>query len=170
MPFIVEDGTGLANAESYCTVAFADEYHDKRANLAWDLVQEKEAALRKATDYMIQAYRTAWKGYRVSAEQALDWPRNDVVLSDVYAQSQNALVPNDQVPSQVKMACAELAFKAASDELNPDLTQQVLSKTVGPISVTYDSNSPQQTRFRAIDMLLRPLMHGNGVSAKVRRV
>lgn len=34
MPLIVEDGTGLPDAEAYISVADADAYHDARGNLS----------------------------------------------------------------------------------------------------------------------------------------
>lgn len=54
MALIVEDGTGLADAESYLSVADADTYHADRNNEAWQdySTAEKEAALRKATQYI----------------------------------------------------------------------------------------------------------------------
>jgi hypothetical protein len=68
------------------------------------------------------------------------------------------LVDNDSVPETIKRACAELALKASSADLSPDLTQGVTSETVGPISVTYDKNSPQATRYKAIDAMLAPFL------------
>lgn len=35
MSLIVEDGTGLPDAESYASVAFADAYFTARNNSAW---------------------------------------------------------------------------------------------------------------------------------------
>lgn len=35
MSLVTEDGTAKADAESYCTVAFATTYHSDRGNAAW---------------------------------------------------------------------------------------------------------------------------------------
>lgn len=81
MALIVEDGTGLAAAEAYASVAEADTYHTARGREAtWtDLDADvKERALRLATDYMQQAYRSLWAGTRKTTAQALDWPRWNV--------------------------------------------------------------------------------------------
>ena len=66
MTIIVEDGTGLANAESYVSVVDANTYHSKLGNDAWtDLdTSVKEQLLRKATDYMVAQYRLQYAGYR----------------------------------------------------------------------------------------------------------
>ncbi len=171
MSLIVEDGSGVVGAESYASVAQASSYHAARGSTAWDDVDDKEAALRKATDYMLQNYRLGWKGYRVNPEQALDWPRSECYVSGYRLGkfSSNYLVPSNVVPNEVRNACIELALKATVEDLNPDLTQQVLNNSVGSISVTYSEASPQHKRFRAIDMMLRHLLDGNGITAKVGR-
>jgi hypothetical protein len=104
---------------------------------------------------MRQAYRSRWQGYKVNEDQALDWPRYDVEVEG-YA------VDSDIVPTEVKNACAELALRASAADLNPDLTQGVLSEQVGSIQVTYDKASPQFTRYRAIDSLLSPYLKAGG--------
>ena len=174
MALVVETGAGLANAESYISVADADTYHANRANAAWVSVTDKEAALRKATDYMLQNYRMAWKGVRMTATQALDWPRGYVYREAfIYGgvSSFPYLVADNIVPVEVKNACAELALKAGTADLNPDLTKDIITQTVGPISTTYAESSPQQKRYRAIDMMLRPYLKesGTGINASVVR-
>jgi len=158
MSLICEDGSGKSDSESYISVADASSYHTARGNTAWAALATdalREAALRRATDYMRQAYRSRWQGYKVNEDQALDWPRYDVEVEG-YA------VDSDIVPTEVKNACAELALRASAADLNPDLTQGVLSEQVGSIQVTYDKASPQFTRYRAIDALLSPYLKAGG--------
>lgn len=158
MALEVEDGTGKSTSESYVSVADASTYHAARGNTAWAALTTdalREAALRKATDYMRQAYRSRWQGYKVNEDQALDWPRYNVEVEG-YA------VDSDIVPTEIKNACAELALKASSADLNPDLTQGVLSEQVGNIQVTYDKGSPQFTRYRAIDAIIAPYLKAGG--------
>lgn len=158
MTLIVEDGSIVTGAESYATVADASNYHTVRGNTAWAALTTdalREAALRRATDYMRQAYRSRWQGYKVNEDQALDWPRYGVEVEG-YA------VDSDIVPTEIKNACAELALKASAAELNPDLTQGVLSEQVGSIQVTYDKASPQFTRYKAIDAILSPYLKAGG--------
>jgi hypothetical protein len=172
MALIVEDGTGLANAESFISVAAADTYHANRGNTVWagaDAV--KEAALRRATDFMQQTFRTRWKSFRVTSTQALDWPRAWVELPDApygYG-SFAAYVPNNVVPTEVKNACAELALAALSENLNPALDRTTSKETVGPISVEYDESSPEYKRYRNVDMLLAPYLTGSSVSVGLVR-
>jgi hypothetical protein len=169
MALIVEDGSQVAGAESYISTTAASTYHSNRGNSAWALLTtgQMEEALRRATDYMVQAYRGAWKGFRVSSSQALDWPRANVAITDGPYGTAVALTV---VPQEVKNACAEFALRAASGVLAADLEQQTLSESVGALSVTYDKSSPQYARYRAIDMMLQPYLSGGGVTAKLERI
>lgn len=168
MALIVETGAGLETSESYVSVAEADEYHASRGNAAWDLIDDKEALLRQATDYMLQTYRGKWKGYRTTAIQALDWPRAEVALNDVAGPS-DFYISNEIVPVEVRRACAELALRASTEQLLPDETQQVIKETVGPISVQYSPHTSQRKRFVTVDRALALFLKANGVTAKVTR-
>jgi hypothetical protein len=156
MTLPVETGTGSSTAESYCTEAFATAYHAARGNSAWEDVEDAEANLRKATEYMLQSYRARWKGCRVNSVQALDWPRYDVVV-DGYA------VDSDTVPLEIQKACAELALRAISNDLLADQTQGIVREKVGPLEVEYDKSSTQTIRFKAVDALLAPFLNGSGL-------
>ncbi len=129
MSIVVEDGTGKSTAESYISIADADTYFINRGITSWDALDntdDKEPALRKATEYMINEYRQRWQGARLTEAQALDWPRVGVVVG-------SWTVDSDSVPEIVARACAELALKSISDELQADLTQGVLKEKVVPI-------------------------------------
>ena len=161
MALTVENGTGLATAESYLSVVDADAYHSSRgtAEASWVGLDEdvKEQCLRRATDFMLQMYRGAWKGVAVKPDtQALDWPRYSVYPNEsvLYALSSTT------VPTEVKRACAELAVRANAGTLTADVapTGAVLSETVGPIAVTYAQAATLQTRYTAIDRMLGPLL------------
>lgn len=163
MALVVENGTGLSTAESYISVAAADARHTALGNTAWTGADSvKEAALRKATEYMEQAYRTRWTGQRIARLQALSWPRYSVVV-DGYS------VDSDSVPSVVANACADLALKALAAGLNADLERAVVRKKIGPIETEYDRASPQSKRYRAIDMALAPYLKGSSAMATLVR-
>jgi hypothetical protein len=177
--FIVEDGTGRADALSYISVHEADLYHARRGNHTWGnlSIGSKKAALVKATEYIGQIYRMVWKGSRVNAIQALDWPRVYVVKDDL---KYDGLVgyetlyylfyyPSDEVAIEVKNATAILALKSVSGELISDLTQTVIKERVDVLEVEYDKNSPQWVRYREIDNLLRPLLVSTGANRQLLR-
>lgn len=157
MALIVEDGTGLANAESYLSVADATTYHTNMGNsTAWAAVgvtAVQEAMLRRATNYLRSRYYNMWEGTAVATAQRLDWPRSGVPTRDGYG----ALASNT-VPEEVKNACAELALKAFSADLMPDESQAVKREKIGPIEVEYNEYSPSSPSYVAIDAMLAPLL------------
>lgn len=163
MPIIVEDGTGLADAEAYISVADADTYFAARGSAIWAALttEQKEQALRAGSDYMAAVYGARWKGYRVTETQALDWPREDVVANGFD-------IDNDVVPAAVARANAELAVRASAGELLADQGAQVKSEQVGPIAVTYQDGARQATRYAIVEGMLAAFMRGAGQVPVVR--
>jgi hypothetical protein len=162
---IVEDGSQVSGAESYISLTAAAAYHSARGNAAWAALASdtvREQLLRKATDYMIEVYRQAWQGRRVTATQALDWPRYGVYLDGF-------LSDDDFVPVEVQNACAVLALKAQSGPLVQDTTQTRVRVKVGPIETEFDPYSPQTKRYTSIDRMLAPFLTYSGVSARLVR-
>lgn len=169
MSLIVETGAGSPDSESYVSVADATTYHASRGNAAWAALATdalREQALRKATDYIAQQYRGKWKGYRSNTTQALDWPRRAVPIEDSAIVN---YIPFNSIPEEVKNACCELALRASAADLSPDLERATASESVGSLSVTYVQGAPQNTVYRAIDQLLRPLLINGGTGMQIVR-
>ncbi len=173
MSIIVEDGTGVAGAVSYMTVVEADAYHSARGMSLWfDLTEpNKEQALVRATDFMLQRYRLRWKGYRYTQAQRLDWPRAGVVTEGAHSAGYGLFqVPYNSVPEEVKSACAELALRASIGTLSEDISPRILQETVGPITVKYDKDSSQYVSYPQVDGFLKPLLDArNGPMMKLTR-
>lgn len=168
MSLITETGTGDPNSESYISVASADVYHSNAGNTLWAtlLLAEKEQALRRATKFMLQTYRLRWKGVRTSLIQALDFPRYNVDLPDTYTYN---LLSSTVVPNEVQWANAELALLAAAGDLHPPEKQNVLKKTIGPITIVYDTASPQHVRYGFINQMLMIYLTTTGNTIKLSR-
>jgi hypothetical protein len=172
MALIIETGAGVPNASSYVSVAEASAYLGARGlDAAWaDLdTLDQEALLARACDYMQAAYRGRWKGYRCNDTQALDWPRQGVLLTDL---PYGALVQYTTIPREVKQAQIELALRQLADRTTPlmqDLTRGVLAESVGSLSTTYDIHSPQQVRYAQVDSLLSPYLTSSGVMVRLGR-
>lgn len=162
MSLIVEDGTGTLASESYCSVAFADTYHTNRSNTAWDNLgdSDKEAVLRKATDYMVQVYRSLWKGYKVLSTQSLDFPRKLLYITGEILDNTTA-ISSTIVPIEVQKACAELALKAITDDLLIDTEQQVVKETIGPISTEYQPYANKYKHYTSVEAMLKPYLKSN---------
>lgn len=141
MALIVEDGSGLPNAEAYISVEDADAYFSVRGNAAWAALgtPQKEAALRLGADYMGAVYGPKWCGKRLTDAQALDWPRTG----------------REGVPEAVRRANAELAVRASAGPLMGDQGAAVQSETVGPISVTYAKGNTGAVRYAVVDASLK---------------
>ncbi len=135
MALTVEDGTGLAAADAFVSIAYCDTYHSDRGNSTWtgtDAV--KEQAIRRATAVLSGGF--GWKGDRLQGrDQALAWPRTGVTDGDGNS------VPSDEVPTEVQKACAEMALRelVTPGQLTPDvvLSEAVKSAKAGPVSVDF---------------------------------
>lgn len=175
MAFKVEDGTGLADANSYATIAevtayFADRDVTKRD--AWeDLDQEiQENALVRATDYIEQVFGAVFLGYPENPNpgvcQSLHFPARGI-----YNQKGEEI--NGKVPKEVKYAVSEYAHRIAVDSVNlqPDPIYNDVAdprvkrskSKVGPIEEetefhgvdTYGGNYVTIKRFPSADRWLR---------------
>lgn len=156
MAFTVEDGTLVADANSYTTVDFADSYFTDRQVTGWtgaDAV--KEAALIRATDYVEQRFGQRFIGYQVDADQALSWPR----YADDYEET--------EIPVKLQRAVCEYALRALTATLAPDPTLSTegatvvtTSKKLGPLEKHFEViHGPQLLKsYPAADMLLQPLL------------
>lgn len=156
MSLIVEDGTGLATAESYVSVADCTTYCTAHGLTAWtgtDAV--KEVALRNATQYIDTNY--SFKYEKTYVDQALEFPR-------YYWEW------DEPVMSRLRAACCELAVKAIAGPLFVDADPSVTIKVkVGPIEkTTRPAEQSGQVRYKQVDALLKELVLGGGSVAIIR--
>jgi Putative DnaT-like ssDNA binding protein len=169
MALIVEDGTGLATAESFASRDEATAFQRGRADDTTWLdanVDAQEAALKEATTYLDGNFD--WVGSVSSLTQALGWPRAYVI------DAEGRSVASDAVPQKVKDACCFLAAKAIVGALQPELAgATVTSKRVASIAVTYSTGGdPAKRSFPEVRAMLKGLFNGSsgsGVSGSVTR-
>ena len=166
MPFVVEDGTGLPNSNSYASVAFADAYFAERGNHKWCNIDidKKQTLLIQGTDYIELRWASQFRGCKAVEDQALAFPRS---------YTRFAYEPDD-LPLAIQKATAEYALRANDGPLAPDLLTdesgfaiQRRKEKVGPIEeevefATGQNGSMQrQTAWRvypAVDYLLVPFL------------
>ena len=160
MTITVEDGSGLAAADSYLSIADADTYHTAHSDdAAWSGATDavKEKALRLATQYLDVNY--TYQGIPVDELQALDWPRHSVISEDG-----SRILSATTLPQALKDACAELALRQIADtdliadQTNPySITEE--SVQVGSIktSTKYGNDKAQSKKYTVVDKLVRPL-------------
>lgn len=127
---IVEDGTAKTNANTYVSLADADQYHEDRLhNADWKsaVADTKNAALLWATRLLDE--EIAWDGSRVSKNQALRWPRIGMVDKDGF------ILDSNTIPALLVDATAELALHIITSDRTvfPEDTsgQKIASLSVG---------------------------------------
>lgn len=162
MSLTVEDGTGVASAESYCTVSFADTYWGNRTHMAlyatWSAgtstTAKKEGALREASAFIDSTWGERFRGVRRGFVQGLLWPRTDALDDAGY--------PLPGLPAALQNAAAELAARALSATLTPDIKAGggVLKRVkAGSVEVEYDNNGGRvEKTYPALERLLVELL------------
>jgi hypothetical protein len=105
MPFILETGAGIANANGYVSEAQFREYHnDRNRDLTILTEGQIKAAIIKASEYIDKRFGKRFVGFRQSSSQGLEWPRLDAYDKDGYALN--------LLPMQLVKATHEYAFRA----------------------------------------------------------
>lgn len=169
MALTVEDGTIVAGANSYCTLAEFKAYHADRANPHTNDDAALSAALIKGTAYVDGKYGHRLKGVRSTPIQRLNWPRAGVLLQEggsqllpVSAYSPAYMViPATEIPDAVKDATCEAAYRALSGPLNPDAGANIKRRKVDVIETEYVRGSNEAPLYRVIDQIMAPLLrHG----------
>lgn len=178
MALVVEDGTGLANAESLASVAFVTAFLGTRGKTTFTGLgsdTQREQCLRNVSDYMLQTYRGSWKGYRSSTTQALDWPRNSVELDDIgayYGYDYGFVIPYNVVPVQIQQAnalFAEIAAGIDGFELAVNLDRLVKREKFDVFETEYADAATPYTIYRAPAMLLAPFLETSGSMVRLVR-
>lgn len=135
MAFTVEDGTGVAAANSYASVAAADTHHTDRGNTTWTGASngDKEVALVRATDYVDKRFGRRFRGFRRTKSQGLEWPRLSAFDNDDFL-----LNDDDAIPRNLVKAVSEYALIALQIILLPVPARPyaVLDPATGTVSVT----------------------------------
>ena len=159
MAIVVEDGTGLTDAETYVSVEDCKAYLDARGRASWGLLTEaqQEASLRNAADYLDAKYGPRLQGNRLRVEQALYWPRTCVSFDNVRWDPAPLPVP------LVRACCEAAALSGSGTDLFLPLDRggQVIEKLeiVGPITerTKWAGSAPVGTTYPAIDRYMNQL-------------
>ena len=156
---IVEDGSGVPNANSYVSVAELQQYADDRGI---ELVGDLSQLIINAMDY-IESLN--YKGVKKDKNQSLKWPRKYVII-DGYSGCGCSYFPDDEIPSLLKKAL--MATAVAVDQGNSPLAvvdRAVKREQVDVISVEYMDNASSSIIDPTINAALAPLLDGFGGSS-----
>ena len=166
---IVEDGTGVAGADSYVTVSFADDYFSARGSDTWSALDDaaKERALVRATDFIDNMFE--WNGRRLTESQPLRFPRKGIFD---YEGAEVTGIPGALMQS----VCEAAAVSAGGGELfrTHDANGSVVSEKIGDLAFTYSKDGGDgRTLYDSVNTRLRGLYRDTGkqraVSGRVER-
>lgn len=170
MALVVEDGTGLATAESYISAAdavtYATNIYGASDTFVVASLTVQEIALRRAAQTLDAIYSERWKGIRIKGGQGLDWPRSSIFDDDGFA------VASNSVPQGVQRAQVELArrLNAGTDPLSDEKRGgAVRRQTVGPISIEYMDRASAGVEIPVVERLLADFIAGSEAIAMVAR-
>lgn len=159
----------VVGTDTYVSVVDADTYvtdHFRGDDLTtWDTASDdKEAALREATQYIDANFEDNFVGEIQTTSQTLAWPRVNAV--------DNAGRLLNGIPSAVKDATVELAFSALGGKLVPDESRggKVKREKVDVLEVEYFDNAPAGTTYGWVEQLLRPVLKHSGAVKRLFRV
>lgn len=164
MALVVEDGTGLSNAESYASVAEGDSYWDLRGgSSSWDSAStsEKEAALRYATEWVDVNF--TFKSAIYSTSQSLNFPRT------TFYDTEGREITG--IPTKLKNAVCEVAVVHLDDKLNSsdERGSLIVSEKVGSSSVTYNKAYNKNASLTYVNGLLEEFGYKGGKSYETFR-
>lgn len=168
---IVEDGSGKQSANSYVSLEYADAYAVNRNYKTWVTQSEyvKKSAIIKAMDYVDNLFN--WKGRRAYEEQALSFPRVNIIDDDGFDVS-------GKIPERLKKAVCEAAFYVykqyslySSQDVQGVIKKDRKKADVVETEKEYFSSEEVKidytSAYQSLDTLLRGLFYQKGTSASV---
>lgn len=162
---VIEDGTGVASANSWVTRAevqtYVDTYYPSHTEWTAATDDAKDEAIVKAAQYLELVYGTRWRGRKVARDQAMHWPRYDVYDNDGYLRSYEA------IPTKLKDAQCEVTLRAVAGttllvDISAGADPALTSKRVkaGPIETEkkYAGATSTHPVFDTVNYSLRELI------------
>ena len=134
---------GASDANTYCTVADADQYHENhpQGGSAWTAAasDQQVRALLQATR-LLDAH-VVWTGHAARIDQALAWPRAGMCDRNGYALDAGG------IPPALRDATAEFARHVlrATDDRTADsavVSSGIRELVAGPVELTFTGDRP----------------------------
>lgn len=159
MALIIENGTIVANANSYVSVSVLNDYLSSVGVTTTANDATKETYLILAMQY-IEALRNKFKGSKVSSLQLLQWPRKDVEIDgfDIL----ETVMPTELIKAQCQLVVEQIKgkplFPSAKTVVNEGA---VIEKTVGPLTKKFAASnqlsSTSPIMFASVNAFLNAL-------------
>lgn len=145
---------GASNANTYCTLAEAETYHESRTddNGTWAGAADadKNIALAMATRLLDHLY--TWYQWPSNTTQALQWPRNGML--DFLELS---VIGSSTIPQQLKDATAEFARHLLEGDRTADYDVEakgIKMLRAGPVTLEFKDAIYNKTMPDAVSMLI----------------
>ena len=136
MALIVEDGSIVAGANSYISLADARAFLSQFGQVLAAVDAEAEAQLIAAF-YFVNSYETKFQGERISRAQTGSFPRSGVYINGFEIMA-------DEVPAEVAQAQCFAAFEESVKQgtlaANNAGKSTVLKEVVGAVKVQYSDS------------------------------
>lgn len=171
---VVEDGTGLVNANSYIDVAYADSYFTNKGDLVWDTytLADKETYVFNAATAVDAKWGSAYRGTMWTSDQAMLFPRT------TFIDGNGRKVAAQTIPKELKDTQCEMAFtEGAGTDLfiDPDSGSSNVKQTSSGVgrgaveeSVTYFSPTTSST-YTVPLTLIRPILKATAFTGSAIR-
>lgn len=166
MSLIVEDGTGLEDANSYVSLSQARDIASIRGISLSNDDDELTAQLVTAAD-RLGSYESRFTGERATGEQGLSYPRiRSLRFCKPY--------PSDSIPKELKLAQVVLAdyIQSGFDVWAQPQVEGITREKVGPIETEYSESvatNGDNPYFAQIESILEPLFVPIGINIIVSR-
>lgn len=157
---IIEDGTGVANANSYNSLAEIRAYAVLRGVVLSSVDQTLDVLAIKAMDWL--EYKKEWYGKKTSSTQSLQWPRNRIRID-------GEVFPYNEIPTLLKKAHCQLVVDQSNGiTLTPDSSGNepyVTEETIGPITTKYSGylRTSRYPSLPIVESFLKQLCRNNGI-------
>lgn len=173
---VIEDGSVVTDANTYCSLTFANDYHTLMGNTDWvgdDAALE--LALVQATQALDLLYGSKYSSARLetSVDQSLQWPRYGFYDQNGVYRTTNT------IPLELKRAEAELALLLLTEAAlpMPEENERTMisekSEKVGEIAVSYKYRAPLDVAsfegYRKVDLLLKPITRPKVTNIRLSR-
>lgn len=149
MALVVEDGSIVAGANSYVTIAEYRSWANDRG-IDVEASQLLEKSIYRAMDFFEQLH---FIGNKANENQPLQWPRTEALIDGYYADA-------TEIPTQVKTALYE-AIKVEIDgysQLNIE-DRRTIKEKIGDIEIQYAENSETKTVTPALNRALGKILY-----------
>ncbi len=170
---IVEDGSGVADANTYVDEAFLVSYADDRGLTISPTGSVRQQQLLKAMDYL-ESQTGRFQGSKTLSTYSLPWPRKEVYIHGV-------LIDKHTIPIQLKNAQSQIVVELqAGTRLYPiprtsSVEGFVTQKTIGPLTKKYAQDglgtiaSQLPIRIATVELFLKQLIGNSNSSLNTYR-